>query len=76
MNVSHCAIHHVDEPTDGAFRVCFECGHVFATPGDLVEADYWAQLAASSDENHDVEFLPEPLSGDEIDVCPECAHNF
>jgi hypothetical protein len=35
---SHCHIHHVDEPGVNAYRVCFECGHVYQTASDLRRA--------------------------------------
>jgi hypothetical protein len=34
----HCVIHAVDEPLEG-YQLCMECGHVFLTPEELLEAD-------------------------------------
>lgn len=31
----HCWIHNVDEPYKGAYRVCFECKHVYRTAREL-----------------------------------------
>jgi hypothetical protein len=31
----HCHSHHVDEPADPAYIVCFECGHVYRTAREL-----------------------------------------
>ena len=36
----HCYIHGVDEPAEGAYKTCGECGHVYRTAEALREA--WA----------------------------------
>ena len=39
-----CYVHNVSEPTEGAFLVCFECGHAYRTAGALRRAyrrEYW-----------------------------------
>jgi hypothetical protein len=35
---AHCWIHGVDEDGTGAFRICLECNHVYATGQELVDA--------------------------------------
>lgn len=42
--VSWCHHHKIHEliPMGGAYRVCGECGHVYATAADLVDAYNWA----------------------------------
>lgn len=37
-SVLHCISHDVDEACASPYRVCFECGHVYATAADLVTA--------------------------------------
>ena len=32
---THCHIHHLDEPGEGAYRRCFECGHVYRSAEEL-----------------------------------------
>lgn len=39
----HCYSHHIDEPADGAYLVCFECGHVYRTALVL----WWEHLRES-----------------------------
>jgi hypothetical protein len=34
----HCFSHNTDESDTDAFRVCLECGHVFASAQDLIHA--------------------------------------
>lgn len=75
-SASWCCSHHVMEPVPpNAYRVCFECGHVYPTAESLVEADRVldAQIRESCDD-----FGPEPLPvpADEILSCPECLHDF
>lgn len=71
-----CAYHRVDEPeSEGAIR-CPECGHVYRSPGELVDAF-----------NRDVVYLlnhtraPERRPLDRVDrvgmvpFCPLCTHD-
>lgn len=66
----HCSFHHVDEPGDGAYRICVECGHVYQKASDL-QAAFMVEVAPS---------LSTPPAGapsaDEIWFCPLCAHDF
>lgn len=70
-------------PLDGAFyRYCFECGHVYVTARDLIEAHNKLNREvneATGEATFNGETLPEiPMveSGDEIGYCPCCLHNF
>ena len=68
--------HHGHEPIpEGAYRVCGECGHCFATEADLSQADFdvrhKAYLAGFTDS------YPTVLrSGEQIYSCPLCTHDF
>lgn len=58
----HCYSHEVDEPAAGAFKVCFECFHIYPTVEDLVREDaFW----------HDG--VRRPV--EEIYVCAHCSHD-
>lgn len=60
----HCWIHDVDEPEEGAFRVCGECFHVFMTAEELIQADSkWYEDGRRND--------PERIWS-----CPLCTHDF
>lgn len=61
----HCTYHQVDEPAWGAYRVCVERGHAFATENELRAA-----FAAAPPGDG-----PAP-PGDQIAFCPLCAHDF
>lgn len=37
--IDHCHVHNVDEPADGAYRICGECGHVYMSEQELVDGD-------------------------------------
>lgn len=66
-DVSHCFMHHVNEriPPD-THIVCFECGHVYATPQALIDT--------FNREKPDDE--PLEVDADKIFFCPECIHDF
>lgn len=70
---THCYWHHVDESDAGAYRVCFECKHVYPTAEALREA--WVDTAADG-------YAPEvPTSAgappaEQIYGCPLCAHDW
>lgn len=69
----HCHMHGLDEPDDGAFRRCSECGHVYQTGEALREA--WAEVTAQGyglPLGTDV-FAP-PV--EQIYSCPLCAHDW
>lgn len=59
---SECWIHNELEESKGAYKVCFECGHVFMTKKSLMEMcrRLWKQN-------------PEM---DVIYSCPLCCHDF
>lgn len=68
----HCEWHGVDEPDNGAYRVCGECWHVFSTEMDLRQA--WAE---GVEEAWGTRIGPEDLlPADQIHYCPLCAHDF
>jgi hypothetical protein len=82
----HCHVHEVDEPhpddlgTGEAYRICFECGHVYLTEHDL-EAAYAreARRAWQAQEKIDPgadNGIPQTLPADEIGFCQECVHDF
>lgn len=69
----HCHMCGVDEPGDGAFRRCFECGHVYRTAESLREA--WAEATAQGyglPPGTDVTAPPV----EQIYGCPLCAHDW
>lgn len=65
----HCHWHEVDEPEEGAYGVCQECGHVYQTEQDLRDA--YAESADWPGESTDS--APE---ANEIYFCPLCIHDF
>lgn len=60
----HCHYHHIDEPGEGAYLVCLECGHVYATADDLLAAYREAWEPAPT------------VNADDAHTCPLCAHSF
>ncbi len=68
-----CWVHYVHEPIparSGAYRVCFECNHVYATARDLL-AEYAAVRAGRGD--YPLAVLPQV---DDIGFCPFCLHDW
>jgi len=70
---AHCFFHHVDEPDDGAYRVCFECKHVYRTAEALREA--WAEVAVDAGVTRLALHVIAPPA-EEIYGCPYCCHDF
>lgn len=69
---SICHIHMKCEPLhEGDYRLCIECGHVFRTEEELVEADLEARKFWSKKDDD-----RPTLTGNEIFSCPHCAHDF
>ena len=66
----HCYIHEVDEVGEGAYRICGECFHVYRTAEDLVATERRWRTSAG------ISAPPRPIDPDEINSCPECAHDF
>lgn len=64
----HCHSHYVDEPADGAWRVCFECGHVYRSPEELQRE--WTENAPP-----DMRDEPAPPV-EQIYFCPLCVHDW
>lgn len=61
----HCYYHGVDEPEAGAFRICLECGHVYATEMDVCRA--WREELPGS-----FPFTP----ATDIPACAYCGHDW
>lgn len=66
---THCHIHHLDEPDDGAYRRCLECGHVYRSAEDLQRQ--WTANAPPDLADRDT---PPPV--EQIRFCPLCLHNW
>lgn len=71
----HCHAHAVDEPAEGAYRVCLECGHVFPAAADLL-ADHAALVEGLNVGAEAGELLTAKTDPERITVCPHCAHDF
>ena len=69
---THCYWHHVDEPDDGAYRVCFECKHVYVTAEDLRQA--WRDEVVPALREYGREAEPPPA--EEIYACVFCCHDW
>ena len=65
---THCYSHGVDESDAGAYRVCFECKHVYRSPEELQRE--WTENAPP-----DLRDEPAPPA-DEIGFCPLCLHSW
>lgn len=77
----HCWIHHIDEPGDGAYRICGECFHAYPT-ARAMRRDY--RHASRQAEFH----LPSGTSwwrrawrlatvrASRITFCQHCTHSF
>lgn len=68
----HCCYHHVDEPADGAYRVCGECFHVYPTAETLREA--WAVTAEGYGLPPGTDVIAPPA--EQIYGCPYCVHDW
>ena len=66
-SVAHCFWHDRDEPGDG-YRVCYECRHLFATPGALL-AEHNRQLAQYPDQEPETDVS-------KVHCCPFCIHDW
>lgn len=74
---SQCWVHHQPEAVAGAWGACPECGHVYATAEDLVDA--WNALVDILNAHRDAERpMPHatPRQADTISSCPHCHHDF
>jgi len=76
----YCWSHHKYEDTTRAHQVCLECGHTFATAGDLVGAHNQVvmeinerQRGIDRDDLIDVSFAAMP---EDVHSCPYCVHGF
>ncbi|WP_158881907.1 hypothetical protein [Amycolatopsis anabasis] len=62
-----CFFHGHEPLPENYYRVCGECGHVFATADELLRRE--REIA------NEVGFQPE-TDPDRVYVCPLCAHDF
>ena len=65
----HCYSHGVDEPGDGAFRICFECGHAYRTPEEIQRE--WTANAPPDLPDRET---PPPV--EQIYFCGLCLHDW
>lgn len=80
----HCSSHNVCEPIgEAVYRVCLECGHVFRTESDLIEAyrGHIVQSMVALDFSPEVsrEKAKEALENTKVEqfyFCPFCSHDF
>lgn len=75
---SDCAIHDKAEPvTEHTYRVCFECGHVYERPADLVK-EYERIVKQMNDDlkSQEKRLYPWTKPADEIYFCQLCLHDF
>lgn len=76
MATSDCAIHETaEEVPETAYRVCFECGHVYPTAEDLEKA-YEERVAELKKRDNEGGFLMPLKKADEIFFCQFCLHDF
>lgn len=67
----HCWWHNADEPSEGAYRVCFECRHTYPTAEALRQA--WTEEVGPA---YAPGPAPAPPPADEILACPLCSHDW
>ena len=67
---THCSSHHLDEPDEGAYRRCLECGHVYRTAEDLQRA--WMTNAPPDL----ADWEKDPPNAPQIHFCPTCLHDW
>lgn len=72
MSAIRCAIHDKDEPTEGAFRICFECKHVFKTAQEVID-EHKEAIDRMLVEDRVYVSDPEILAAD---FCPLCIHDW
>lgn len=74
----HCHVHHVDEPDAGAYRVCGECGHVYATARDLRRAYRRAVLRhiPGGVRRWRLWWRAATVRASRVSFCQHCAHDF
>ena len=70
---THCYFHHVDESDAGAYRVCFECKHVYLTAEDL-RAAFMAEVMPCLVSASAPPIQPPPA--EDIYGCAYCAHDW
>lgn len=65
----HCWGHDVDEDSEGAWRVCFECKHAYRSPDELQRE--WVANAPPDLPDRET---PPPV--ERIYFCPLCMHDW
>jgi hypothetical protein len=67
MSEDQCWLHGEEPIPRGCYRVCGECGHAFATAGELLDAErrICAEMGFTGAE-----------SAEDVVVCPLCTHDF
>jgi hypothetical protein len=85
---AHCFFHDVDEDPIGAHIVCFECGHVYRTAGQLrrdYRRGYWDTTGRGAKLFGEKGFGPSlaarlwrmlTVRAKDIFFCQECTHDF
>lgn len=83
-----CYFHGVEVEIPGDHRACLECGHIYRTESELIDADYKAQKETAEFFRSDQAVMSaadraawetaEPVmrTSQEIHVCPLCTHDF
>ena len=69
MTITDCYFHGDEPVSEGAYRVCFECGHCYPTADHLLNA-YNTEAA-----RYDLPHTPAVRPSD-IDFCPLCTHDW
>lgn len=79
----HCYIHHVDESSDGAYLICFECNHVYRRKRDLRRdwrVCYWQYsskaFGLTGDRWYKRIWRVLTVRATKIHVCQHCTHDF
>lgn len=78
VNLILCYIHNVFEVMrPDAYRVCFECKHVYNTPADLEKA-YAREVVRMNETDPTCQppLDPKGRKANEIYFCQECVHDF
>lgn len=69
---THCKMEAI--PPSGAYAICGECGHVYATAAELLYA--YNNEIDSFNSGFAVDALPYAAKADSITFCPHCLHDF
>lgn len=76
MASSYCSVHEEqEEMVTEPYQVCFECGHVYNNPADLVTAYERTVAEMIKLDKEGGPFMPKK-EAHEIFFCQECLHDF